>query len=377
MSKKNQILLFALNLILFSHFLCGDIIGQEKPSVTFEKVSTIKGDDENFIRSPIEIFAHNDLVYIADMSDMKIKVFKVNGEFVRSFGNRGRGPGEFQHFTKLWLNQDNNLVVVDFFNSKMAFFNTTGEYISEEKLDIRKIQWPRHFEIVNEEQTLVKYSIKPDSKKVFHIWDKNFTSIDYEFSLPEDLEYDETLKNMLLGINVGGYSSIHNEKLFHAPYFYEGKIYTTELSKENTPRIWTALEGYATKGASYRELRTNEALQNDDQERIYDYQINTSGQKRISFRLNNGTNGLFTTNNGRIAHLFEITDGDQKRQGVQVFSSTGKVFGHTFYNSKTIRDDLYTLIKDYPKTMDEKNRVYSFNYQGEDPVINVYQLSVN
>jgi len=375
MSKKNQLLLFALNLILFSHFLCGDIIGQEKPSVTFKKVSTIKGDDENFIRSPIEIFAHNDLVYIADMSDMKIKVFKVSGEFVRSFGNRGRGPGEFQHFTKLWLNQDNNLVVVDFFNSKMAFFNTTGEFISEKKFNSGKIQWPRHFEIVNEEQTLVKYSIKPDSKKVFHIWDKNFTSIDYEFSLPEDLEYDGFVREVTLALRPGA-STILNGQLFHAPYFYEGKIYTTELSKENTPRIWTALEGYATKGASYRELRTNEALQNDDQERVYDYQINSSGRS-IAYRLYNGTNALFTTKNGHIAHLFEITDGDQKRQGVQVFSSTGEVLGHTFYNSKTIRDDLYTLIRDYPKTMDEKNRVYSFNYQGENPVINVYQLSVN
>ena len=370
-----KIVTLTIILLLLSHF-CGEhILSQNNSSIIFERVSTIKGDDENFIGSPIDIIAHNDLVYIADMLDMKIKVFKVSGEFVRSFGNRGRGPGEFQHFTKIWFNQDNNLVVVDYFNSKMAFYKTTGEFISEKKFDSGEIQWPRHFEKVNEERTLVKYSIKPDSEKIFHIWNKNYTSIDYEFSLPEDLEYDEPVKNRFLAGNVG-YSSILNEKLFHAPLFYEGKIYSTELSKENTPKAWTALEGYATEGSSYSKLGNNEALQNDNQERIYDYQINSSGQRRISFRLNNGSNGLYTTKNGHIAHLFEITDGDQKKQGVQVFSSTGEVLGHTFYNSKTIRDDLYTLIIDYPKTMDEKNRVYSFDFRGKDPVINVYQLTV-
>lgn len=369
-----KIFLMTLNFLLFSHFLCDGIIGQEKQSITFKKTSTIEGDEKNFIGSPVDIIANNDLVFFADAMDMKIKVFTSKGEFVRAFGNRGRGPGEFQHFTKIWLNQKNNIVVVDYFNNRFSFFNQKGELLKEKLFDSAEIQWPRYFERMPLQRTLVKYSKKINPKQIFHIWNSDFTSIEYEFSMPKDLNYDDFVKEMSLTFNLGA-TTILNETLFHAPFFYEGKLYVTHLSESNMFSGWNTFEGYKPEGSAYIQLGSNESLKNDAQENIYDYRINSDGRS-VAFRLNNGTNSLFTTKEGYVAHLFEIRDGTQKKQGVQIFSSKGEFLGYTFYNTKEIRDDQYTMIIDYPKTIDEKNRVYSVDYRGEAPVINVYQLSI-
>src|SRR5690554_1481879 len=153
-----KIFLMTFIFFLLSNFLCDGIIGQEKQSITFKRISTIEGDEKNFIGSPVDIIANNDLVFFADAMDMKIKVFTTKGDFVRSFGNRGRGPEEFQHFTEIWLNQKNNLVVVDYFNSKFSFFNQKGELLEEKLFDSAEIQWPRYFEKMSLQRTLVKYS---------------------------------------------------------------------------------------------------------------------------------------------------------------------------------------------------------------------------
>jgi len=64
-------------------------------------------------------------VYILDRKNVKVYILDKNGNFVKAFGRKGEGPGEFTKIRRLFLNE-NNLIVVD--QSNIHYFTTKGEY---------------------------------------------------------------------------------------------------------------------------------------------------------------------------------------------------------------------------------------------------------
>jgi hypothetical protein len=52
-------------------------------------------------------------IYISDVQDLNIKVFNPADHLVRTIGQKGRGPGEFQKIGKLALLTDGRLLVLD------------------------------------------------------------------------------------------------------------------------------------------------------------------------------------------------------------------------------------------------------------------------
>jgi hypothetical protein len=69
--------------------------------------------------------------------------FDKEGQFVRSFGGKGQGPGELQGLNYLSLcitvDREDNIAVSDFGN-KLAFFGREGELIAENRIDSETIR---------------------------------------------------------------------------------------------------------------------------------------------------------------------------------------------------------------------------------------------
>lgn len=70
-------------------------------------------------------------LYIVDTSAHAIKVYSAAGDFIRQFGRRGSGPGEFNFPTALWQDRSGQLLVSDSLNFRIQRFNTRGEFISQ------------------------------------------------------------------------------------------------------------------------------------------------------------------------------------------------------------------------------------------------------
>ncbi len=360
---------FELLIVLF--IFSTKILGQVVTDISVKKVFTIEGDQKNFLGHPVDLVSTNDLVFIADMMDMKIKVFTLKGKYVRSFGSRGRGPQEFQHLTKIWLDKNNNIAIADFFNSRISIFTQKGKLVKETPFNSGEIIWPRYFENVGENVTLVAYSPPQDPYKVFHIWVNDFKELKNEHYLPAIEEIDPEFLELVIQLRIGSIKVLDN-KIFYAPFFYGGYLYSKDLNISDSE--WEISQGLLP-GTEIYELMSKSAVKiNKDNENIYDYSISSSGG-RFTYRLYSGTKQLFSTKDGKIAHLFELVVEGQKKQGVQLFSKSGVYLGHTYYNTKQLRDDQYTLINDHPMTMDDKNRFYSIDYRYDSPKINVYQLS--
>jgi hypothetical protein len=68
-------------------------------------------------------------VYIADETDMAIKVFDPQGKFLHAIGRKGEGPGEFTYIFDMVPLPDGRLLVTDFRARRTSFFDSEGQFL--------------------------------------------------------------------------------------------------------------------------------------------------------------------------------------------------------------------------------------------------------
>jgi len=95
------------------------VIGEsDDPEESFAEVSNFVVDEAGTI-------------YALDFKDRKLKVFDRKGQFVRSFGEQGQGPGEMELPAGIHLAPNDELVVEDAYARKLVYFNKEGTYIKD------------------------------------------------------------------------------------------------------------------------------------------------------------------------------------------------------------------------------------------------------
>ena len=73
-------------------------------------------------------------IYVADAQSSDIRVFDASGNFVRRFGRKGRGPGEFQFLSGiLWQGQAGILWARDVPRLLLSAFDSTGALLHENR----------------------------------------------------------------------------------------------------------------------------------------------------------------------------------------------------------------------------------------------------
>ena len=73
-------------------------------------------------------------IYTSDDSDMPLKVYCENGQFLRSISRKGQGPGEIGSSYTIQITSDNELLVYDVSNRKILFFSLEGEHLRSKDL---------------------------------------------------------------------------------------------------------------------------------------------------------------------------------------------------------------------------------------------------
>ena len=100
--------------------------------VSFE-LECVIGESDDPDKSFSEVYSFvvddNGTIYALDFKDRKIKVFDDAGQFVRSFGEHGQGPGELDMPATIHLTPANELIVEDATARKLVYFTLEGTYI--------------------------------------------------------------------------------------------------------------------------------------------------------------------------------------------------------------------------------------------------------
>jgi hypothetical protein len=76
-------------------------------------------------------------VWVADSGEGRILKFDPAGRFLKKFGKRGQGPGEFSRPMTIHVMEDGDLLVLDFGNQRMAVLSGEGEFKRSFKLRLR------------------------------------------------------------------------------------------------------------------------------------------------------------------------------------------------------------------------------------------------
>lgn len=99
-------------------------------TVTFEEDLPIGEEEYDILFRPQRfIVDQNEIIYVMDYQDQSIKVFDPNGEYIRSIGKKGEGPGEFTFVGHLTVLLDGRLLVMDSEARRISLFNSDGKYI--------------------------------------------------------------------------------------------------------------------------------------------------------------------------------------------------------------------------------------------------------
>ena len=100
-------------LILSEDFAVGE---SEDPDQAFSEVTAFVVDEKGSI-------------YAVDMKENNIKVFDDQGHYVRTFGEKGQGPGELNMPVNIQITVDKELMVEDIMNRRLAYFDLDGQFI--------------------------------------------------------------------------------------------------------------------------------------------------------------------------------------------------------------------------------------------------------
>ena len=99
-------------------------------SVIHIKLETI---DESLIGNISQVLFLDSLLIIQDRQTHSVFLFDKNGQFIRTIGRRGQGPGEFATLGRVMLDADNRQIIVfDSALNKVIFYNLDdGAFIRE------------------------------------------------------------------------------------------------------------------------------------------------------------------------------------------------------------------------------------------------------
>lgn len=91
-------------------------------------------EDEFFgVISDIEIDEHGN-VYLLDAQLSEVKIFTAKGEFVRTIGREGEGPGEFRRPARMFFTEDGNIGVMQTIPAKIVLLTPEGDPVGDHPL---------------------------------------------------------------------------------------------------------------------------------------------------------------------------------------------------------------------------------------------------
>ncbi len=110
----------------------------EKPEIRleFEKYfGEYNTDNDDYLfYIPVDIDADSrGNLYVLEGGGKKIKKFDADGNYIKTIGREGQGPGEFMRPNELEIDRNDNVFVVDYGNNRIEVFDCDGKYLKSLK----------------------------------------------------------------------------------------------------------------------------------------------------------------------------------------------------------------------------------------------------
>ncbi|MCW9706169.1 6-bladed beta-propeller [Fodinibius salsisoli] len=270
-------------------------------------------------------------IYIADRKQSAVQVFDADGNFLRSIGRAGAGPGEFGVINAIEINNKQELMTIDANNKRVTRFSNTGEVLSNYAPAEGEMIWSQYFRQLDKQHYLLLHKEReiPGTKEqeelfrqstLFHLYDSTFTHtasfgrIDSMMNLPGD--FTKLYANT---VNSGHFWPDEEGNIWYAPPLYAGRLFKYRAGVKG----WTlaqTLRGHLLPGKpleidSDREGNMTIVVYTDER------------TKSVSAYLKSESLGIFEMNDGRLIHLSSQLQNGKRKTVVEVFNEEGKLEG--------------------------------------------------
>ena len=304
-------------------------------------------------------------IYVADQAVMNIRVYDDSGHYIRTLGERGQGPMEFQSFRGLAINQGQELIALDRTNRRITRFSTEGQLLSthpRQRWASAVIRPFRDGYLFLSHQT----GEPGDIDHLFRVYGSGFEQPTVTFGSTDQIA-DPYNKIETSELTAEPGSFIFTEGgLLYAPSLYEGKLYLyTEA--EGQWALTSTLDGLVEKRA-YTEVKKPVIYENAD------LVIRYAGIEKGA-RVHNTSLGLFRLQDDRIVHFTKVEFGRQRHFGVEVFDRDGQLVGYGAIEKipLTVQGIAKLFLEVVWK--DELDRFYVIDRM-DHPVIRVVELEI-
>ncbi|MDH5764981.1 MAG: NHL repeat-containing protein [Gammaproteobacteria bacterium] len=103
-------------------------IADEIPTKSIEYVVTLGEDGELSLPTDV-VVDEAGFIYVVDSGNDRIAIFNKEGEYLRSFGETGELPGQFQGPIGIAIDANERLFIADKGNNRVQIFNLSGKVI--------------------------------------------------------------------------------------------------------------------------------------------------------------------------------------------------------------------------------------------------------
>lgn len=137
-------------------------------------------------------------IYVVDTNNSRIQIFNQKGEYLRTIGEPGQGPAEFNKPESMFIDEkENKIYVSDTRNRRLQIFSSEGEFISLIKLNFapQQVVLRNSMIYVTRFPSNMVFSRSQKSKSLIKKLNKNGEIMD-EFLMPVDTGYPIT--NLLI-----------------------------------------------------------------------------------------------------------------------------------------------------------------------------------
>ena len=348
---------------------------------------------EHLLGQPIAVRSDKEgNIYIADRASLTVKVFDEQGIYLRSFGGRGRGPGEFQQINFMELTDEGSLYFLDRGKLEHIYLTTQGEFITSYPIIIETniLQYYPHKVFWYEDRTIgIRRSgaqptvdSPPLDRPLFHIYSRDFQE-GYESFFPfRELGYTEEEHFIWnsFGWLPGDFDmSSDNRRFIYSPGVYNGSLYEFALQNGQW-KVERTLQGTPPLNGPYDIYTSDE---------VYFRNEGIPGVNRIYYsggpfmgRLYSIDAGIYYLNDGRIVHFFgewrggdtTLEEGNSLDISVQIFDPKGIVLTQGHITSlKMDQRPSYTIVN----WKDNQDNFYLLNLPKEEiPTVIKFRLPI-
>lgn len=304
-------------IILFSS------IGSHIQAQTFEDYYTIDKEwliQERSVSGSLELIITPENFLFLDLQTSTVFIFDKQMNLMHSFGRSGRGPGEFERPSDIYVDEGNNIYVTDISLRRLTKFNFHGEVIYTTALEGLAIDMV----VVDDKVCVHSGAINPRERKIIDCYDK-----DTGKHLNNFLEVSDVVKGKAVSYSNLVFQTIHalDSKIITLNHSLDGIITVIDLEGSK-------LSSFVIKNEIF-EQPDIPALYNPVQHKIEDY----TQSMVISFFVYEDVVVALLTKFGESRYL-------------------------DFYdlNGKRLVESVVDIGKKYPIYLDESGQLYMITY---------------